>query len=261
MAQAAVNSSNGLPVPPAPPAQVGRGVTPASILKWIVRQREATVIAITIFTIVYFSVLKFSALVSVDNIATTFWYVAPFIVIGAGEVLMLVLAEIDLSAGQVYLTAPWFVYWFWSAGVPVGWAILIALLLSALIGLVNGLITVWLGVPSLIVTLAMTFLLYGLVLVGSNYTQAQMTWTKGAPAGFARPDRTMPRLSPPGGMPSRAELVPPFSILVLQQYPRHRNLGHHHLGPPGVGGDLVPPEAHPLRHPCHSHWRQYPGCG
>ena len=106
---------------------------------------------------------------------------APFIVIGAGEVLMLVLAEIDLSAGQVYLTAPWFVYWFWSAGVPVGFAIIIALVLSAVIGLVNGLITVWLRVPSLIVTLAMTFLLYGLVLVGSSYTQEQMTWTKGTP--------------------------------------------------------------------------------
>jgi simple sugar transport system permease protein len=160
------------------------------VLKWVVGRREATVIAITLFTIVYFSVLKFSALVSVDNIATTFWYVAPFIVIGAGEVLMLVLAEIDLSAGQVYLTAPWFVFWLWNSGVPVGWAMLLALLLSALIGLVNGLITVWLRVPSLIVTLAMTFLLFGVVLVGSNYTQAQMTWTKGTPP--ASPVQTAP---------------------------------------------------------------------
>ena len=110
-------------------------------------------IAITILTIIYFA-LRSSALFTVDNIIATMQYVAPFIVIGAGEVLMLVLAEIDLSAGQVYLTAPWFVYWFWSWGVPVGWAILIALVLSAVIGLVNGLITVWLRVPSLIVTLA-----------------------------------------------------------------------------------------------------------
>jgi simple sugar transport system permease protein len=150
------------------------------MLRWVIRQREATVIAITILTIIYFA-LRSSALFTVDNIIATMQYVAPFIVIGAGEVLMLVLAEIDLSAGQVYLTAPWFVYWFWSWGVPVGWAILIALALSAVIGLVNGLITVWLRVPSLIVTLAMTFLLYGLVLVGSSYTQEQMTWTKGTP--------------------------------------------------------------------------------
>lgn len=159
------------------------------MLRWAIQRREATVIAITILTILYFA-LRTSALFTVDNTIVTFQYVAPFIVIGAGEVLMLVLAEIDLSAGQVYLTAPWFVYWFWSAGVPVGLAIILALLLSAAIGLLNGLITVWLRVPSLIVTLAMTFLLYGVVLVGSNYTQAQMTWTKGTPP--ASPVQTAP---------------------------------------------------------------------
>jgi len=74
------------------------------MLRWVIRQREATVIAITILTIIYFA-LRSSALFTVDNIIATMQYVAPFIVIGAGEVLMLVLAEIDLSAGQVYLTA------------------------------------------------------------------------------------------------------------------------------------------------------------
>lgn len=180
MVQAAVTTSDRTPVPPAPPVKGGRGGSPAAALRWAVQRREATVIAITILTIIYFA-LRTSALFTVDNTIVTFQYVAPFIVIGAGEVLMLVLAEIDLSAGQVYLTAPWFVYWFWSSGVPVGWAILLALLVSAVIGLVNGLVTVWLRVPSLIVTLAMTFLLYGLVLVGSSYTQEQMTWTKGTP--------------------------------------------------------------------------------
>ena len=184
-----MTTSDRAPVPPVPPVEAGRGVTPAAILKWAIRQRETTVIVITILTIIYFA-LRSSALFTVDNIIATMQYVAPFIVIGAGEVLMLVLAEIDLSAGQVYLTAPWFVYWFWSWGVPVGWAILIALVLSAVIGLVNGVITVWLRVPSLIVTLAMTFLLYGLVLVGSSYTQEQMTWTKGTPP--AAPTQTPP---------------------------------------------------------------------
>jgi len=189
VAQAAVTTSDRTPVSPAPPAKAGRGVTPASILGWVIRQREATVIAITILTIIYFSI-RTSAIYTVDNTIVTLQYVAPFIVIGAGEVLMLVLAEIDLSAGQVYLTAPWFVYWFWHAGLPVGLAILIALVLSAAIGLVNGLITVWLGVPSLIVTLAMTFGLYGLVLVVSSYTQEQMTWTRGTPP--ASPVQTPP---------------------------------------------------------------------
>ena len=200
------------------------------MLRWLIRQPEATVIGITILTIIYFA-LRTSALFTVDNTIVTFQYVAPFIVIGAGEVLMLVLAEIDLSAGQVYLTAPWFVYWFWSAGVPVGLAIIIALVLSAVIGLVNGLITVWLRVPSLIVTLAMTFLLYGLVLVGSSYTQEQMTWTKGTPP--AAPVQTPPCHGYP--LPAACLHAPswahPSPYFVLQQYPWHRQLGHHPLGP------------------------------
>ena len=189
MAQAAVTTSDRTPVPPVPPVEAGRGVTPTAILKWAIRQREATVIVITVLTIIYFA-LRSSNLFTVENYIVTLQYVAPYIVIGAGEVLMLVLAEIDLSAGQVYLTAPWFVYWLWESGVPVGWAILIALVLCAVIGLVNGLITVWLGVPSLIVTLAMTFVLFGLVLVGSNYTQEVMTWTRGTPP--AAPAQTPP---------------------------------------------------------------------
>ena len=41
------------------------------------------------------------------------------------------LAEIDLSAGQVFLFCPWVMYWLHNGGVPLVLAILIALLVSA----------------------------------------------------------------------------------------------------------------------------------
>ncbi|HTV13003.1 MAG TPA: ABC transporter permease [Acidimicrobiales bacterium] len=174
MAQAAVTTSDRTPVPPAPPLEVGRGVSPASVLKYLVQRREATVITVTVLAIIYFAV-RTSSIFQVANISVTTQYMGPILVIGVGEVLMLVLAEIDLSAGQVYLTAPWFVYWFWhNMGVPIGLAIVISLALCAAIGLTNGLITVLLGVPSLVVTLGMQFLLYGVVLVVSSYTQEQL---------------------------------------------------------------------------------------
>jgi len=168
VAQAAVS-----PDSPALPLTAGRGFTPASVLKFLVQRRETPVVVVTVLAIIYFG-LRTSAIFEVANIIATTQYMGPILVIGAGEVLMLVLAEIDLSAGQVYLTAPWFVYWFWHAGVPVGFAIVISLLLCATIGLTNGLITVLLGVPSLIVTLGMQFLLYGVVLVVSSYTQEEI---------------------------------------------------------------------------------------
>ena len=75
------------------------------------------------------------------------------------------LAEIDLSAGQVFLFAPWVMYWMHNLGVPVVLAIVIALIVVCGVGACNGLITVWLNVPSFVTTLAMNFILFGLVLI------------------------------------------------------------------------------------------------
>ena len=178
MAQAAVSTSDGSPILPVSPTGAGRGVTPLSLLKLAAQRREATVVVVTVAAIIYFS-LSASSFYSVANIIVMVQYIAPIMVIGAGEVLMLVLAEIDLSAGQVYLTSPWFTYWFWSSGVPLGFAIVLALALSAAIGLINGLLTVRLRVPSLVVTLGTNYALFGLVLVASNYTQETMPGTSG----------------------------------------------------------------------------------
>ena len=78
------------------------------------------------------------------------------------------LAEIDLSAGQVFLFCPWMMYWMHNDGLPLVLAIVIALLAVCLVGAINGLITVRLNVPSFVTTLATNFILYGVVLVGSQ---------------------------------------------------------------------------------------------
>ena len=94
--------------------------------------------------------------------------------------LLLVLAEIDLSAGQIFLVWPWVEYWLHTGGLPFGlsgglpiWlAIVLALAVVCLVGAINGLITVLLNVPSFVTTLAMNFILFGVVLVGSQDAEA-----------------------------------------------------------------------------------------
>ena len=54
-------------------------------------------------------------------------------------------------------------------GVPVALSILLALVVCCGVGAINGLITVRLNVPSFVTTLAMNFILFGLVLIYSNY--------------------------------------------------------------------------------------------
>src|SRR6266700_3817170 len=89
-------------------------------------------------------------------------------VVALAEVPILILGEIDLSVGQVYVLSPFIVQQLNNHGIPVSVAIVMSLAISALIGWLNGLITVKLHLPSFITTLGMTFALEGIVLLGSN---------------------------------------------------------------------------------------------
>jgi simple sugar transport system permease protein len=144
-------------------ASVGRRV-----LRAFVYQRELTPIVITIALFVYFSVRAGSSFTGTLSLSSAAGYAGPIGAIAAGQVLLLVLGEIDLSAGQVFLFCPWMMYWMHNDGLPLVLAIVVALLSVALVGAINGLITVRLDVPSFVTTLAMNFILYGVVLVASN---------------------------------------------------------------------------------------------
>jgi simple sugar transport system permease protein len=135
-------------------------------------QRELTPIVITIVLFLYFAIKAGSNFTGTLSLSSAAGYAGPIGAIAVGEVLLLVLAEIDLSAGQIFLFCPWMMYWMHSDGLPLAVAIAIALLAVIAVGAVNGLITVGLNVPSFVTTLATNFILYGVVLVASNDAEA-----------------------------------------------------------------------------------------
>jgi simple sugar transport system permease protein len=141
------------------------------IFRVFLYQRELTPIVITIGLFVYFTIKAGSTFTGTLSLSSAAGYAGPIGAIAVGEVLLLVLAEIDLSAGQVFLFCPWMMYWMHNDGLPLVIAILIALLSVCLVGAINGLITVRLNVPSFVTTLAMNFILYGVVLVASHDQQ------------------------------------------------------------------------------------------
>ncbi len=102
------------------------------------------------------------------NAAALASYIAPIAFFALAEVPILILGEIDLSVGEVYVLSPFIVEILNNHGTPVPLAIVLALVISALIGWANGLITVKLHLPSFITTLGMTFALEGIILLGSN---------------------------------------------------------------------------------------------
>jgi simple sugar transport system permease protein len=134
------------------------------------RQREATILVVTVGLLLYFGVSNFSSFVSQANAINLFSELAaPIIIIAIGEVLLLICGEIDLSVGFIYCCAP-FVMFFLNEyyGVPAALAIILSLLFGLVVGFVNGFITVTLRVPSFITTLGTGFILAGLALTLSH---------------------------------------------------------------------------------------------
>src|SRR5579859_3524350 len=115
------------------------------VLRLFLYQRELTPILITIGLFVYFTIRAGSTFTDSLSLSSAAGYAGPIGAIAVGEVLLLVLAEIDLSVGQVFLFCPWVMYWLHGDGVPLVVAILLALLVVCGVGAINGLITVLLN--------------------------------------------------------------------------------------------------------------------
>src|SRR6202790_4012696 len=86
----------------------GRAPSPIrSVMRLLARQREATVFVVALVLLLYFGIKYNSTFVSQTNLANLLSETAaPIIIIGIGEVFLLICGEIDLSAGIVYTFAP-----------------------------------------------------------------------------------------------------------------------------------------------------------
>jgi simple sugar transport system permease protein len=153
------------PRPPQPTQRAGLGRRVAGAF---VRRREASVGLVLVGLVLYFS-LSTGAFFGQENARVIAEFSAPIAIIAAGEVMLLICGEIDLSAGNVYAFSAWIFYFAntdWH--FPIWLAVIAGLISGSLVGLVNGVITVVVGVPSFITTLGMIFLLNGLTLIISG---------------------------------------------------------------------------------------------
>jgi simple sugar transport system permease protein len=146
-----------------PPASVWRGVG-----ERVLALREGSIIVVTIITAIYFAV-ETSSFATGANFKTLLPYFAPYAILAAGEVFVMILGEIDLSIGAVYLFAPFLFYKLnASAGLPLVPSVVIALLVCMAVGLFNGFFVSVIGINSFVTTLGMLFTLEGLALVVSH---------------------------------------------------------------------------------------------
>jgi simple sugar transport system permease protein len=129
--------------------------------------REGSIIVVTLVTAIYFS-LNTGSFFSTGNFKTLLPYFAPFAIMGAGVVFVMILGEIDLSIGATYLFAPFLYYKLAHAGFPLVPSVIVALVACMVVGFINGFFTAVVGISSFVATLGMLFTLEGLTLIISH---------------------------------------------------------------------------------------------
>lgn len=124
----------------------------------LARFPEAVALVSFLFLAVAFSLTadNFLTAVALSNILS-FSSIMGIVVVGVA--LLMIAGEFDLSVGSNFAVASYVWALSMNAGVPPLPAMLLAVLMSTVLGTINGLIVVWSGIPSFITTLG-TMLAY-----------------------------------------------------------------------------------------------------
>ncbi|HET9147063.1 MAG TPA: ABC transporter permease [Acetobacteraceae bacterium] len=183
--------------------------------------REASIVIVAVLLFIYFAVAN-SNFISGDNLQTLSQFIAPSAIIACGEIMLLICGEIDLSVGQVFALAPFIMAYTAHAGLTLGVGIIFALIASAIVGLINGLITIMLKVPSFVTTLGTLFLINGFTLTISG--------------GFPINTPGGPTVAAIFGAGYHEFLWALLIVLIMHVVLRHRRWGMHTIA---VGGNLT----------------------
>jgi simple sugar transport system permease protein len=161
------DKTDSLPPSEEPVRRVERHSLARHVGLFLLHSREASIAIAALLLIIYFWSTA-PAFLSIGNVANLAEYAATTAIIAAGEVMVIICAEVDLSSGMVYALAPFVMYFGHEAGVPFVAAILLALAVAAVVGTINGFVTVVLQIPSFITTLGTLFIINGFTLTISN---------------------------------------------------------------------------------------------
>jgi simple sugar transport system permease protein len=139
--------------------------------------REGAIVVVTIVAFLYFA-SGTNNFTSSGNLQNLLPYFAPIAIVAFGEVWVMILGEIDLSVGAIYLFTPFMWHILHHAGIPLYPSLILALVIAMGIGAINALFITFVGMSSFVATLGMLFSLDGLTLIVSHATQIATPGTK-----------------------------------------------------------------------------------
>jgi ribose transport system permease protein len=107
---------------------------------------------------------------SVDNLFTAASVVSILGIMAVAQTLLIIGGEIDISIGSVMAVTSVVIGWLVGHHWNVWLAVAVSVLLAIVVGCVNGALTVWLKINSLVVTLGMYSIVLGVAYVLSDST-------------------------------------------------------------------------------------------
>ena len=141
-----------------------------SPLKRLLLLKEGSIVVVTVVAFVIFAATT-KHFLSSASLKALLPFFAPYAIMAAGEVWVMINGEIDLSIGGTFLISPFIFNEFTSAHIPLVIAMLLAIFVCSLVGLLNGVFVSVIGVNSFVATLGSLFTLYGITLVMSHDNQ------------------------------------------------------------------------------------------
>jgi simple sugar transport system permease protein len=123
---------------------------------------ELRILLVAVLLAAYFEFANHDFLLTDASLVNLSQFIAPVAIIAFGEIMLMIGGDIDLSAGMVFAFAPFMMVFANDAGAPMWLAVVAGLVAAAIIGFVNGAVTVWLRLPSFVTTLGTLFLINGI---------------------------------------------------------------------------------------------------
>jgi hypothetical protein len=137
-------------------------------LKIYLDKPELAGLALLIILLAVFQVKSNGVLLSVENVRGVMGLLPEMALVAIGVTILMICGEFDLSVGSVFALMPMSMAVILNSGVPFAAAVLLGLAICAVIGFINGYVTLQFSIPSFITTLGMLFIARSLTIVISG---------------------------------------------------------------------------------------------
>ncbi len=138
------------------------------LFKLSLQKPELASALLLLLLVIAFQIRSDNVFMSTNNIRGILGILPETALVAVGVTLLMICGEFDLSVGSVFALMPMTMAVLVVGGWPFWIAVLAGLCLSALIGFVNGWITIRFDIPSFITTLGMLFMARSLTVVISG---------------------------------------------------------------------------------------------